>query len=165
MFNINHKAKAGYFRNMIFGAEDSLVSTVGVLFGVASTSFNDGFILITGFLVVTVEALSMGAGAFLSEKSAQEFAEENETGESTIIDGLVMFAAYFFAGFIPLLPYIFIPGASAKYFSILFSVIALFFLGFVPQRSFKSGVRMMVVAGLAIFAGFLIGSVSEKFLH
>lgn len=165
MLNINQKAKAGYFRNMIFGAEDSLVSTVGVLFGIASTSFNDGFILITGFLVVTVEALSMGAGAFLSEKSAQEFAEENETGESTIIDGLVMFAAYFFAGFIPLLPYIFIPGTSAKYFSILFSIVALFFLGFIPQRSFKSGVRMMVVAGLAIFAGFLIGSMSEKFLH
>lgn len=149
---------------MIFGAEDSLVSTVGVLFGVASTSFNDGFILVTGFLVITVEALSMGAGAFLSEKSAQEFSEEPETGESTIVDGIVMFAAYFLAGFIPLLPYIVIPGANAKYFSILFSVVALFFLGFIPQRSLRSGIRMMVVAGLAILAGFLIGSMSETFL-
>ncbi len=165
MLNITPKAKAGYFRNMIFGAEDSLVSTVGVLFGIASTSFNDGFILVTGLLVVTVEALSMGAGAFLSEKSAQEFAEETDAGESTIVDGVVMFVAYFVAGFIPLLPYIFIPGTSAKYFSILFSVVALFFLGFIPQRSLKSGLRMMVVAGLAIFAGFLIGSLSERFLR
>ena len=28
----------GYFRNILFGAEDSLVSTVGVLFGVASSA-------------------------------------------------------------------------------------------------------------------------------
>ncbi|KKS14240.1 MAG: hypothetical protein UU72_C0051G0009 [candidate division WWE3 bacterium GW2011_GWB1_41_6] len=50
-----------YFRNLLFGAEDSLVSTVGVLFGVASSSaYTQQQILVTGLIVIAVEALSMG---------------------------------------------------------------------------------------------------------
>lgn len=156
------KLGKSYFRNMVFGAEDSLVSTVGVLFGVASASYDKTMILVTGLIVIVVEAISMGAGAFLSETSTQEVAGEEEG--STIMDGIIMFASYFFAGFVPLTPYILFTGEFAKYMSIVFSLIGLFFLGFLPQKKPIAGFRMVIVAGLAIFFGYIIATFSEHYL-
>lgn len=154
---------------MIFGAEDSLVSTVGVLFGIASTTYDKSLIIVTGLIVVAVEALSMGAGAFLSETSAEEYENgeglKNTTKKQSnthISDGIIMFLSYFFAGFIPLSPYLFLDDGSAKYVSILLSVIALYFLGYIPQKKVMSGVRMMIVAGFAILIGFLIADIADS---
>lgn len=149
---------------MIFGAEDSLVSTVGVLFGIASTTSETGIMVLTGLVVIVVEAISMGAGAFLSETSSQEVNGMQEEQGSTILDGVIMFLSYFIAGFIPLSPYLFIHVGYAKYISILCSLIALFFLGFIPQKRASSGIRMVVIAGIAIFMGFVIAHITEAYL-
>lgn len=59
-------------RDIVFGLEDGLVSTVGVLTGIASGT-NDHFVVIlSGFVLVIVEALSMGVGSFLSAQSEQD---------------------------------------------------------------------------------------------
>ncbi len=53
-------------RDIIFGLQDGLVSTVGVLTGIAAGT-NDRFVaILSGFVLVMVEALSMGVGSFLS---------------------------------------------------------------------------------------------------
>ncbi len=59
-------------RDIVFGLEDGLVSTVGVLTGIASGT-NDHFVVIlSGFVLVIVEALSMGVGSFLSTQSEDD---------------------------------------------------------------------------------------------
>lgn len=59
-------------RDIVFGLEDGLVSTVGVLTGIASGT-NDHFVVIlSGFVLVIVEALSMGVGSFLSAQSERD---------------------------------------------------------------------------------------------
>lgn len=148
--------KKNYLKNIIFGAEDSLVSTVGVMFGVASASNNAETILFTGLVVIAVEALSMGAGAYLSENSAKEVHKNSE--DEPLKDGFIMFFSYFFAGFIPLLPYLLLPLGMAKLVSIIVTMITLFVIGYIPTKKFGEGVRMAVVAGLAVLVGFLIGS-------
>ena len=45
------KINPNYLRNMVFGAEDSLVSTTGVLFGLASSAANKSSILVTGLVM------------------------------------------------------------------------------------------------------------------
>ena len=151
------KLKPSYFRNIIFGAEDSLVSTVGVLFGVATALNSKEAIIMTGLVVIAVEALSMGAGAYLSEAETQEVHKSKEG--IPVIDGLLMFGSYFLAGFIPLAPYIFVEATSARYLSVVFTMISLFVLGYIPQKSVKAAVRMGVVAGIAVLIGFIIASV------
>jgi VIT1/CCC1 family predicted Fe2+/Mn2+ transporter len=149
--------KLSYFRNMIFGAEDSLVSTVGVLFGVASSIENRDIIILTGMVVIAVEALSMGAGSYLSESSAKEMDPKN--GDSPVVDGMIMFMSYFVSGFIPLAPYVFLEQDSAKYISIVVTIIALFFLGFLPKKNLHSGLRMAFIAGMAVLFGYGISTV------
>ena len=148
----------------MFGVEDSLVSTVGVLFGMASASdISQKQMLLTGFIVVSVEALSMGAGAFLTETSAHELDGRKLHGDSPLIDGIVMFFSYFIAGFIPISAYFFVKNVEiAKYISLVLSLVALFILGYAPTKKLKSAVRMIIVAGMAASVGFIVAEIFKQ---
>lgn len=63
-------------REIVFGLEDSLVSTLGTVTGVAVGTGDAYIVLLTGIVLVFVEALSMSAGSYLSSKSAAELYEE-----------------------------------------------------------------------------------------
>jgi len=80
-------------RDIVFGLEDGLVSTLGVIIGIAEGSRSSYVVILSGIVVVFVEALSMAAGTFLSAKSNKEVLEEkirkekleikNKPGEET----------------------------------------------------------------------------------
>jgi VIT1/CCC1 family predicted Fe2+/Mn2+ transporter len=151
------KINPDYFRNVIFGAEDSLVSTVGILYGVSTASHSKTTVLITGLIVVVVAGLSMGAGAYLTETTTHKIDTRKHT-DKPWVDGVTMFLSYFFAGLIPLAPYLLFDVDLAKNISVAIGVIALFFLGLIPTKDLREGLRMTVVAGFAILVGFIIGN-------
>ena len=154
---------ASRLRNLVFGVEDSLVSTVGLLSGVAIAGVARETILLTGVVLIFVEAFSMAAGTFLSEASEEDFLRiKTLSGRSSFIDGVVMFISYFISGFIPLSPYLFFSDGAAFHVSIGGSLIALLLLGLwgghVSKASiWKSALRMFLVGGLAILVGIGAG--------
>lgn len=160
------KTRASYLRNFIFGVEDSLVSTIGLLSGISIAGQSNSSILTTGIILIFVEAFSMSAGSFLSEKSAEEFEGEN-SAKLPIIDGVIMFVSYFIAGLIPLFPYKFLETGEAFKLSIILTLLALFVLGTIGgiySKSFKSkimrrGVRAVIIGGVAILVGVIVGQV------
>lgn len=160
---------AAYLRNFVFGVEDSLVSTVGLLSGLVVTEMPKGTILIAGIVLIFVEAFSMAVGSFLSERSATEYIEKKEISASdSVLDGIVMFVSYFFSGFIPLLPYMITSTSRAFWYSILFSLAALFVLGVIGAKIsgrniFKSGLRMAGIGGIAIALGIIVGRIVNNF--
>lgn len=152
-----------FVRNLVFGVEDGLVSTVGFLAGVSAGGLLKSDLILSGVVLIFVEAFSMGVGSFLSESSAEEM-----NGRSKAIDarslkgGAVMFVSYVFAGFWILLPYLFAEGAVSIILSVLFAFLALSALGFVSARitgrpPAKRVVRMIVAGGLAIVLGTAVG--------
>lgn len=155
--------KAGYLRNFVFGVEDSLVSTVGLLSGVAATGSASRVIFTTGVILIFVEALSMAIGSFLSENSAEEFAKHREEPLSiSLPDASIMFVSYFLSGFIPLFPYLFFPTSFALPLSIFSSLFALVILGVVSSKFsrtslWKGALRMALLGGVAIAAGVAVG--------
>lgn len=159
---------ASYLRNFIFGVEDGLVSTVGLLSGIAAVNVPRETIILTGMVLIFVEAFSMAMGSFLSESSAEEY-EERTNGDSknifrrSFFDGLIMFFSYFAAGLIPLLPYIVTSGDAALPISVGCSLSALLLLGVLSGRISRvsiarSALRMTIIGGLAISVGILVGS-------
>lgn len=155
-----------YMRNIIFGAEDSLVSTVGVLFGLATTDISKYQIFLTGVIIIAVEATSMGVGAFLSEEETLELENsEAQINNGTIanpkISGVLMFLSYLLTGLIPLIPYIVFPIESAKYLSLILTLVALFALGYIPTKKIKSAWRMGLIGGIAVLVGFVIAHVAN----
>ncbi len=152
------KLNPDQFRNFVFGAEDSLVSTLGILFGIASAGgFNQHQLIIAGIIAIVVSATSMGVGSFLSESSAREIDEKSTF--LPIKDGLVMFFSYFFSGFIPLAPYFIFEVSQARFVSASVSLLALFILGYLPAKKPRSGFKMVLVAGFAAFIGFAVAHV------
>lgn len=154
-----------YIRNFVFGVEDSLVSTVGLLSGVAIAGMSGEQVFVTGLILIFVEALSMSAGSFLSESSAQQYTSRSETiSKTSYRAALIMFVSYALSGFVPLLPYVFFEVPLALPLSIALSVTALFILGLISARLsqtgyIKSALRMAGIGGGAILIGVLVGSV------
>lgn len=64
--------RRGKLRELVFGLDDGMVSTMGVITGIAAGTGSRLLILLSGLVVILVEALSMAAGSFLSNKSEEE---------------------------------------------------------------------------------------------
>ncbi len=162
------RSSVSYFRNFIFGVEDSLVSTVGLLSGIAVAGMSKETLFVTGVILILVEAISMSAGSFLSESSAQALDQRKEKIKgNSVIAGSIMFFSYFISGFIPLIPYMFLPIDAALRISVVWSIGALFILGVVGAkitgvRVMANGLKMAFIGGLAIAIGILAGSMITK---
>ena len=93
-------------RNLTFGIEDSLISTTGVLVGIAAANFEARHIVATGLVLIVAEAFSMAYGAFLSEENfIRSEGKRRAPLRETALYGAVMFASYFAVGLVLLAPY------------------------------------------------------------
>jgi VIT1/CCC1 family predicted Fe2+/Mn2+ transporter len=155
--------RALYVRNFVFGSEDSLVSTVGLLSGVASAGMAKQDVIVTGVILLFVEAISMAVGSYLSENSAEEYMEQADVPmRNALVAGSIMFGSYIFFGFIPLAPYLWLDAPAAVVTSIIGSFIALAYLGYISSRESNIPAaprikRMVILGGAAIFIGVVIG--------
>lgn len=153
-----------FIRNFSFGVEDGLVSTVGLVSGVAAAGVARETILLTGLVLIAVEGFAMGVGSLLTEREVEQFQEHREVSFSkTYWGAIVMFISYLVAGMVPLFPYIFLEPSTALYPSIGASMAALFVLGAVSAyklglRVFKQGIQMMLIGGTAIVLGVAVGT-------
>jgi VIT1/CCC1 family predicted Fe2+/Mn2+ transporter len=59
-------------RQVVFGAQDGVLTTLGIVTGISSATVDRGTILITGFLSMLVGAISMGVGEYLGGKAERE---------------------------------------------------------------------------------------------
>ncbi|MEK7133774.1 MAG: VIT1/CCC1 transporter family protein [Patescibacteria group bacterium] len=153
-----------YLRNLVFGVEDGIVSTVGLLSGIAIAGVPRPTIFLTGIVLIFVEAVSMAAGSFLSEASVDEVSGMHDTPRQSLSAGVIMFASYFVAGFIPLLPYVLLLDVGyALPVSIAAAFCTLFLLGYWSGRNshaaWRKALRMVLVGGTAILVGTFAGSI------
>lgn len=72
-----------YIREIVFGLEDSLVSTLGAVTGIAAGTHDGQMAVFSGLVLVVVEAVSMAAGSYLSSKSAREVFESRLKQDSS----------------------------------------------------------------------------------
>jgi VIT1/CCC1 family predicted Fe2+/Mn2+ transporter len=150
---------------IIFGIEDSLVSTVGLLSGVAASGVETKAIVVTGLILIFVEAFSMGVGSILADNSTQEVAAQKEIPfAKSLLAGAAMFVSYIIAGLIPWSPYLFFVRDTAFQVSIIGSLCALFALGVAQGKVahihvVRRGLQMALIGGLAIGLGVAVGNI------
>lgn len=68
-----HSPKGRAIREVIYGATDGVVTSLGFVIGVFGALHENRIILITGIAGATAGALSMGFSAYISSKSQSEF--------------------------------------------------------------------------------------------
>jgi hypothetical protein len=103
-------------RNLVYGLEDSLISTTGMIAGITLAGLPNAHIVVAGLVLILVEALSMAYGAFVSEGSflavAAAGAERPAYGlpayrtRDVLLYAVVMLLSYVAAGLLVLLPYL-----------------------------------------------------------
>jgi len=172
---------ANTIRAGVFGVQDGIVSTFGLVMGVAGAQVSPEAVLIAGIAGAFSGAVSMGAGEYVSVKVQRELlatqddsttdaATDAAADATTTVDnvrprraaaanaGLFVLGAAF-----PLLPFLLLVGLPAVVASTVLSAIALFMTGALLTRlthesPFVSGARMLVIGGGAGLLGFLVGS-------
>lgn len=158
-------------REIVFGLEDSLVSTMGAITGIAIGTEDRAVIILSGLVILAVEATSMAAGSFLSTKTA-ELAEDKSkivARRQSFKAATVMFTSYLVGGAVPLIPYLFFQPNLAIYPSVFLTIIALAGVGFWTGRftrrsGGKAAVEMVLVSLVAAAIGYLVGwTVSRHF--
>lgn len=158
------KTSALYLRTIIFGINDSLVSTVGFLAGISVAGVPRPIIVLTGITYALVEAFSMAMGDFLSEESAEEYIHKSDVSDRpSVMAAILMFASCVLASLIPLIPYIIFTSGTALIVSVCLSVFSLFIVGMVSAHFSRlpmlwRGVRMASLGGAAIVMGVAIGT-------
>ena len=157
------KTSALYLRTIIFGINDSLVSTVGFLAGINVAGVPRSTIVLTGIIYATVEAFSMATGDFISEESAEEYESKSSVNNhSSIVAGVIMFISSVLAALVPLAPYLIFANGTALIVSAGASIIGLFIVGVLSARFSRlpvvwRGVRMAVLGGGSIIIGIIVG--------
>lgn len=78
-----HPGHSAMIRELVFGMEDGMVSTLGAVTGIAAATHDPFVAVLSGLVVVAVESVSMGVGSYLSSKSVvsideRKLAEEKE---------------------------------------------------------------------------------------
>lgn len=158
-------------REIVFGLEDSLVSTLGAITGIAVGTGSQYIVILSGLVLIASEATSMAAGSYLSTKHAREaeilFHERrgltvHEETSHPIRAAIVMGVFYLFGGVVPLAPYFLLPVDQAVIPAITLTAGTLFLVGvwaasFTKTSKLKSAMEMMVVSLAAALIGYLIG--------
>jgi VIT1/CCC1 family predicted Fe2+/Mn2+ transporter len=104
---------ARYLPDLIYGANDGIVTTLAVISGVVGASLSNRVILILGFANLLADGFSMGASNVLARRSETESAIA-PLGE-TARHGVATFLGFLFAGFVPLIAYL-VPWGEAGRF-------------------------------------------------
>ncbi|MBI4592220.1 VIT1/CCC1 transporter family protein [Candidatus Uhrbacteria bacterium] len=160
-------------REIVFGLEDSLVSTMGAITGIAVGTGSQYIVILSGLVLIAAEATSMAAGSYLSTKHAREAEilfherkglEVHEEASHPIRAALVMGVFYLLGGTVPLIPYFLLPVGQAVIPAIAVTAFALFLVGvwaasFTKTSKLKSGVEMTAVSLAAAGIGYVVGRV------
>jgi VIT1/CCC1 family predicted Fe2+/Mn2+ transporter len=161
-----------YIRELVYGANDGIITTFAVVAGVSGGGLPLRVVLIIGAANLFADGLSMAAGNYLSIRSHEIVLETQNLPEeeaSPVRHGMATFAAFVLAGVVPLVPYM-LPGLDVDRFalSIAFTLVALFAVG--ASRAlianitwWLGGLEMLalgtVVAGAAYYSGAAVAAI------
>jgi len=155
-----------YLPDLVYGANDGIITTFAVVSGVVGADLSERIILILGFANLLADGFSMGASNFLARRSYAD-AEERAAGGEAARHGLATVVGFITAGIVPLVAYLVplpdnmrFPVAVALTLSTLFAVGAsrtiVTRLGWM-----RSGLEMLLVGAVAAVVAYSIGALAS----
>jgi VIT1/CCC1 family predicted Fe2+/Mn2+ transporter len=158
-----------YLKDMVYGANDGLITTFAVVAGVEGGALTQRAVLVVGFANLVADGLSMGVGNYLSIRSQEHVRRTLSLPEeeaSPARHGVATFLAFAAAGVVPLAAYVMpvVPASARVATATLSTFAALFGVGALrstvtDEPALSGGLEMLglgaVVAGVAYYSGSL----------
>jgi VIT1/CCC1 family predicted Fe2+/Mn2+ transporter len=177
------RARPGFLKAAVFGANDGIVTTFAVVAGVAGAGLEARIVLILGIANLIADGFSMGVGDYLGEKAEADL-EANRVSPSGAVSsaksriwmtGLITFVSFMLAGSFPLLPYLAQAGGMdlavrhQLFASVIATGIALFLVGSIRTvisggHWVKNGFMTLGIGAAAAIAAYLAGAALEQFI-
>ena len=160
-----------YLGDLVYGANDGIVTTFAVVAGVTGARLSVRIILILGISNLLADGFSMGASNYLAIRSKSS--AERDVGLSIsepypIRHGLATFLAFVTAGCVPLLAYL-LPGVEHSQFTVTAILAALTLFSIGAARSlltvgswWTNGFEMLTIGGAAGAVSYLIGALVSR---
>jgi VIT1/CCC1 family predicted Fe2+/Mn2+ transporter len=152
-----------YIRDLVYGANDGIITTFAVVAGVAGGSLSTVAVLIVGAANLAADSVAMGVGNLLairSHESALAAAGRPEEEAYPWKHGLATLVAFVFAGAVPLLPYMLpLEDDSRLPASAVLTMASLFGVGAARatvtlDRWWKAGLEMLALGGAIALAAY-----------
>jgi VIT1/CCC1 family predicted Fe2+/Mn2+ transporter len=122
-----------YIRDLVFGANDGIITTFAVVSGVAGGALPPAVVIVVGAANLAADGVSMGVGNFLAIRANERAREADDLPEEEaypLKHGVATLLAFVMAGAVPLLPYLVpVPAPSRFAWSTALTLAAMFGLG------------------------------------
>lgn len=154
-----------YIRDIVYGANDGLITTFAVVGGVAGGGLSPAAVIVIGAANLAADGVSMGAGNLLSiraDERAREAADLPELEAYPWKHGMATTMAFVVAGAIPLVPYL-VPSIERRLlWSSVLTFAALFVLGasralVTVDRWWRSGLETLALGAVVALAAYGAG--------
>ena len=163
-----------YVRELIYGANDGIITTFAVVAGVAGGGLAARVVLIIGAANLLADGLSMAVGNYLSIRAHESVLETQQLPEEEafpVRHAAATFLAFVVAGLVPLMPYLLVTYPADRFtLSIALTLLALFAVGasralIASVRWSTAGLEMLglgaVVAVIAYGCGAVVAAFSS----
>lgn len=155
-----------YLGNLVYGANDGIITTFAVVSGVAGADLHPGVAIILGLANLFADGFSMGASSFLSIRSEEAVLAAHGSPPAEpfpLRHGLVTFLAFVLAGSIPLIPFAVAPPENRFAIAVVVTLLTLFVIGALRAtvtllRWWRAGLEMLIVGSVAAAVSYLVGA-------
>ncbi len=157
-----------YIRDLVYGANDGIITTFAVVAGVAGGSLSTIAVLIVGTANLAADGIAMGVGNLLairSHESALAAAGLPEEEAYPWKHGLATLIAFVLAGAVPLVPYTLALSDDVRLpASAVLTMVSLFSVGAARatvtlDRWWRAGLEMLVLGGIIAVAAYGAGAI------
>ncbi len=147
-----------YLSDLVYGANDGLVTTFAIVAGVTGAALSAQVVLILGFASLLADGFSMATSDYLAERTPTS--EAGRTGKREAArHGLATFLGFVVPGVVPLLAYL-LPLPPDQRFPVAaaLTLITLFFVG--AGRAAASDLKWWIAGLEMLLVGLLAASVA-----
>jgi VIT1/CCC1 family predicted Fe2+/Mn2+ transporter len=163
-----------YVRELIYGANDGIITTFAVVAGVSGGGLSPRVVLVIGAANLFADGLSMAVGNYHAIRAHESVLEAQDLPEEEahpFRHGLATFLAFVVAGVMPVVPYLLPSVPFDRFaFSVAVTLMSLFTVGALRAlianvRWWRAGFEMLalgaIVAAVAYGSGAAVASLAE----
>jgi VIT1/CCC1 family predicted Fe2+/Mn2+ transporter len=156
-----------YIRDLVYGANDGIITTFAVVAGVAGGALSAAAVLIVGAANLAADGVAMGVGNLLAIRAHESALAADGLPEQEAYPwkhGTATLVAFVVAGVLPLVPYLLPLDEDAQLpWSAGLTMMALFGVGvaraaITGEPRWKTGAEMLLLGGVVALAAYAAGA-------
>jgi VIT1/CCC1 family predicted Fe2+/Mn2+ transporter len=149
-----------FLGEFIYGATDGIITTFSIVAGATGGSLLHNVIIILGISNVLSDGYSMGVSRYLS--SMAEIEQGLLSNKDAMTSGIATFLSFVIIGILPILPFFFYKGDTAKKISLIIATILFSLIGVVKgyilkQSIIHNGTRSLFIGLSAALISYSVG--------